>query len=337
MKPLEVSKTALDVHRSAFVVDLHCDLLFSNLFLRRDWGTRHGRNPLPFAPLMGHVDLPRMREGGLDLVCLGIVTNPFRRKGGDRAIRKALGHMNEQATLHADRLVVARTSQEMQRARQAGQISCFAGLEGAHPLHGSLEHLEAYRDQGMGFVGISHFTRNEAACPMRAVGSRPEEPMTDFGFALVDACWNLGLLVDVAHLNRAGVFQVCERASKPVICSHTVMHALSRSWRGIDDAQALAIARTGGVIGMMFHPGYLGGWGVDTLVAHLTHLRDLVGPEHVGIGSDWEGFILCVRGLESADRLPLLTEALLRAGWREEHVRMALGDNVLRVIADAVG
>ena len=333
----ELSKTALDLHASAFVVDLHCDLLFSNRFLRRNWGRRHNRNPLPYAPLMGHVDLPRLQEGGVDLMCLGIVTNPFRRSGGDKAIRRALHEMNTQAALHSDRLVVARTSQQIQRARHAGQISCFAGIEGAHPLHGSLEHLVEYRDSGMGFVGISHFTRNEAACPMRAIGSRPNEPMTAFGLSLVDACWDLGLLVDVAHLNRAGVLQVCERASKPVICSHTVMHALSGSWRGIDDEQALAIARTGGVIGMMFHPGYLGGWGIETLVAHLTYLRDLVGPEHVGIGSDWEGFILCVRGLESVDRLPHLTEALLRAGWAEEHVRQALGDNVLRVIADAVG
>lgn len=330
-----LSSEAAALHAQALIIDLHCDLLLTTYFLRWDWRRRHRRNPLPGAALMGHTDIPRLREGNVGCLCLGVVINPLRRRSAPGAVVRDLDRMDQAVNTSPEDLVVARTPQDIRRAREQGRIAVLAGLEGAHGLNGGLQPLVEWRARGLGYVGLAHFTANAACRPMVGWGSSRTEGLSDYGRELVDALNRLGVLVDVAHVNKPGVLETCARSRAPVICSHTSCNAVHTSVRGLDDEQIRAIARTGGVIGIIFATPFLGPGGLDAVVAHLDHLKALVGPAHVALGTDWEGFTLYPRALDGADRLPRLTEALLRARWKPEEILGLYGENFLRVLGAA--
>jgi len=327
-----VSKEALELHRSALIVDLHCDILLTTTFLNWNWSKRHPT--LLGSPLMGHCDLPRMKEGNLGCLGLGLVTNPLMGPG---AIERMLDRMDRKIADHADELELATTAQAVRSARQRGRIACFGGLEGVHSMKGGLDRLEAWRDRGMRYVGFAHFSENEACKPMVGLGADKTSGLTHFGRDLQAECERLKQIVDVAHVNRAGVLELCRLATAPVICSHTACTHIFNSPRGLDDAQIKAIADTGGVIGVIFVSFFLGRGGLDAVVRHLTHIKDLVGVEHCALGTDWEGWALYPKDLNSADKLPMLTQALLDAGWTPDEILKTYGENFLRVLEDVAG
>jgi len=252
-------------------------------------------------------------------------------------IQRDLEEMHRQVACAPNDLRVATSAPQIREARRQGKIACFAGLEGAHGLHGRLEALPHFQSLGLNYVGLVHFTKSEAGYPMVGWGKSLTAGLTDFGRQLVDELNRLGLIVDVAHLNKPGVLEVCRRSRAPVICSHTACTAVYSSPRGIDDDQLRAIARTGGVLGVIFVRPFIGPGGVDAVVAHLNHIRDRVGVEHCAVGSDWEGWALYPDDLDSAEKMPALTEALLRAGWSPEEIQMAYGENFMRVLQDVQG
>jgi len=330
-----ISAEARAVHDAALIIDLHCDLLLTDFFLRWDWRRRHRHNPLPGAALMGHCDIPRMRAGNIGCLALGVVVSPFRRASGPRAIGADLDKIQRRVEENPEDLALACTPQAIRSAHARGRIACFAGLEGAHGLDGRLDVLPDFQRRGLGYVGLAHFTANAACRPMVGLGQSTTVGLTDFGRALVDELNRLGIVVDVAHVNKPGVLEVCRRSTAPVICSHTACTAVHPSPRGLDDAQLRAIADTGGVIGVIFVTPFIGPGGIAAVVAHLEHIRDTVGIGHCAIGSDWEGWAIYPDGLNSADKMPLLTEALLRRGWSAADIFAAYGGNFLRVMAEA--
>jgi membrane dipeptidase len=329
---MTLSAAALDLHRRAFVADLHCDLLLTSRLVGWRWERRHRDNPFQGAPLFGHVDLPRLVEGGVSSLCLGLVTNPVWTAGGHREIQRYLDRMTAEIAAHPDLLTAPCCAAEARAARAAGRICCFAGLEGVHGLGDDLSPLAHWRAQGLLYVGLVHFSANRAACPMVGWGADRDAGLTDFGRELVDALGQLGLLVDVAHLGTGGLLEVCARSRLPVLSSHSSMNAVYRSRRGLEDAEALAIARTGGLVGVIFAASYLGGDDVTCVLDHLDHLKGVVGVEHCALGSDWEGWVTYPRGLGSPAGLPALTDGLLRRGWSEEETLAVLGENFLRVL-----
>ena len=331
---VEISTEARAVHDGALIIDLHCDLLLTDYFLRWDWRRRHRPNPLPGCALMGHVDIPRLREGNIGGMALGVVISPFRSRSGPDQIAADLEKMHRRVAASPAELEVAMQPAAIRAARGAGKIACFAGLEGAHGLNGGLDRLAAFQDRGLGYVGLAHFTKNQACRPMVGWGASSTVGLSPYGRDLVDELNRLGIVVDVAHVNKPGVMEVCARSKAPVICSHTACTAVYGSPRGLDDEQIKAIARTGGVIGVIFVTLFIGPGGVEAVAAHMDHIRTLVGAEHCAVGSDWEGWAIYPRALGSADRMPLLTEALLRRGWSPEEIRAAYGENFMRVLAE---
>ena len=332
MKALEISEEARAVHAASLVVDLHCDLLLTSYFLRWNWLRRHRPNPFPGAPLMGHCDIPRLRAGNVGCLALGLVISPLRRRSGPQAIRSDFDRLDGILASAGEHLVLARSAQQIRTARKQDRIAVFAGLEGAHGLDGRLDDLVDFRQRGLGYVGLVHFSPSPAGWPMvgwRAARSRGLKP---YGRSLVQTLNTLGIVVDVAHLSHAGLLEVCHRSQAPVICSHTACTAVHPSPRGLDDEALVAIARTGGVVGVIFVRPFIGPGGVEAVVDHLDHIRRLVGVEHCAIGSDWEGWAWYPGALGSADRLPLLTDALLRRGWRPDEIMAAYGGNFLRVL-----
>ena len=330
-----ISAEARAVHDSALLIDLHCDLLLTDFFLRWRWTKRHRHNPLPGAPLMGHCDLPRLQEGGWGGLTLGVVVSPLRRRSGPDAIAGDLEKMHRRAAEAPQALAVTSDPDEILGARAGGKIALWAGLEGAHGLDGRLDRLPEFQARGLGMVGLAHFTSNAACRPMVGWGASATAGLSPYGQELVDALNDLGLVVDVAHVNKPGVLEVCARSRAPVLCSHTACTAVHPSPRGLDDAQIRAIAETGGVVGVIFVTPFLGPGGLEAVVAHLEHLRRTVGVAHCAIGTDWEGWAVYPDGLDSAEKMPRLTEALLRRGWSPEEIHAAYGGNVLRVFRAA--
>jgi membrane dipeptidase len=330
-----VSAEVMAVHRSCLIVDLHCDLLLSSYFLGWDWNRRHAPNPLPGAPLMGHCDLPRLEEGNVGCMALGIVTNPLRAASGPDAIRHDLMQMQREADRSEGKLCIAGNVDAVRQARGQGKIACFAGLEGAHGLNGKLDDLPEFYKLGLRYVTLCHFSRNVFCSPMVGWGADNSAALTTPGHALVEALNSLGILVDLAHVGEQAFLDAAKRSTKPVICSHSAAKAVWNSPRGIADAQLRAVAETDGVVGVIFVTPFIGPGGAEQVAAHLDHFRTTIGIRHCAIGSDWEGFALYPSELSSADQLPLLTQALLRRGWKQEEIQAVYGENFLRVIGAA--
>ncbi|MDP2308670.1 MAG: membrane dipeptidase [Pseudomonadota bacterium] len=337
-----LSAEARALHASSLFVDLHCDLLLAKKLLGWDWRRRHAPNPLPGAALFGHCDIPRLKEGGVSAMALGVVINPLRGRSGPAAIDADLARMAQEVARSPEDLAVCGTVQAIRTARAQGRIACFAGLEGAHGLDTRLEDLPRFRAAGLRYVGLAHFSANAACRPMVGWGADNTAPLSDYGRALVDELGRLGILVDLAHVGRAGVIEAAARANKPVIISHTACTAVHASPRGVDDGLLRAVADTDGVVGVIFVTPFLGQHpsgkgGAAQVVRHLDHIRRTVGVRHAAIGTDWEGFALYPSDLDSADKLPWLTQALLDAGWPPADVHAVLGENFLRVFGAVCG
>jgi membrane dipeptidase len=298
-----------------------------------DLQVRH-EPPLPRAAFGGHVDVPRLREGGLGAQFFGLVSIPMGQKHGlARAIHEQIDELAAAISARPGTLRQARTAEDVRLATAEGTIAALLGIEGAHALEGSLDTLEAFARRGVRYLGLCHFSANEACYPAFGWGRR-DAGLTAFGRDLVRRCEELDVIIDLAHINRKGFMEACALARRPLIVSHTGVLGVFQHWRNIDDDQLRAVAETGGCIGVIFHPGYLGGDGLEPVVRHLEHIVRVCGEDAPALGSDWDGFIVPTRDLSDASRLPLLTDALLRKGWSERALGKLLRENVIRVLAE---
>ena len=257
-----ISADARTLHEGSIVVDLHCDLLLPRKLYGWDWTVRHRPNPLPGAALFGHCDLPRLRDGGVGAMALGVVINPLRRRSGPAAITRDLEGMATEIARSPEDLALGGTVQAIRTAKSQGRIACFGGLEGAHGLDGRLDDLPRFRAAGLRYVGLAHFTANAACRPMVGLGADNSAPLTPYGRDLVDELTRLRIVLDLAHVGRAGVIEACRRTPLPAIISHTACTAVHPSPRGVDDALLRAIADTDGVIGVIFVTPFLGPGGL---------------------------------------------------------------------------
>jgi membrane dipeptidase len=214
-------------------------------------------------------------------------------------------------------------------------LGALLGIEGAHALEGQLDNVGAFARRGVRYIGILHFSANEAGYPAYGRGRRDADGLTPWGFDLVERCEAENVIVDLAHINKRGFMDVCGVARKPPIVSHTGVLGAFDHWRNIDDEQLRAVADKGGVIGVIFCPRFVGGDGLEPVVKHLKHILDVVGEDVPALGSDWDGFIVPTKPLKDPRGLPLLTDALLAAGVSRRTIGKILRDNVMRVLRDA--
>ncbi len=320
-------------------VDLHADTL---LWMRWGYNIRKRHSPpLPRAAFFGHLDLPRMIEGGLHVQFFGLVTSPIPRlfsfAGPGARVDRAIDLIEAIARQNSEVFSLARTAEEVRHARHAGKITGFLGIEGAHALEGNLERVAHFANRGVVYLGLVHFSKNEAAFPAWGYGGNKLYGLTDFGMQLIDELNQRKVLVDLAHINRRGFIQAAARSQGPVIVSHTGVSGVHPHWRNIDDMQIRAVAQSGGCIGVIFSSTYLGGKTVEAVCAHLEHLIKVGGEDLPALGSDFDGMIVPPRGLSDVSQLPRLSSALIARGHSMRTVEKIFGENVLRVLKDAVG
>jgi membrane dipeptidase len=333
---MQGSNEARALHAEYPPIDLHADTLMWARWFGYDLHTRH-EAPLWRAALGGHIDVPRMRDAGMGAQFFGLVSLPTgkRTRGLARAVNEEIDLLAEAIERRPDELRLVRTASEVEACRRDGRIATLLGIEGAHALEGDLDQIDAFAKRGVRYLGLLHFTPNEAGWPAYGPGRRDDRGLTPWGLELVRRCEAAGVLVDLAHINRRGFLDACSVATRPPIVSHTGVLGAFDHWRNIDDAQLRAIANKGGVVGVIFCPRYLGGDGLEHVVLHLRHILNVLGEDTPALGSDWDGFIIPTPKLSDPRGLPLLTDALLRAGFPGRTIGKILRGNVMRVLAEA--
>ncbi|HKA88884.1 MAG TPA: dipeptidase [Haliangiales bacterium] len=318
------------LHDETCVLDLHADTPKLMDKLGWDLARRHAR-PMPW---FGHVDLPRMREGGLGAQFFGMWTFPKPQRGSAASVHRQIDALEAACARAPDEIVRCRSREDVAAARAAGRVAALAGIEGAHALEGDLANVEAFARRGVRYIGLLHFSRNDLGCPAMGLGRDDARGLTPFGHAVVEEMNRLGVIVDLAHINRKGFFDAVAATKAAPIVSHTGVAGVRAHWRNIDDEQIRAVAQRGGVVGVIFAPRFLGGDDLDAVCDHLAHIIKVGGEDVPALGSDYDGMVKPPRGLDDVADLPRLTAALLARGVPRAAVKKLLGENALRVLAE---
>ena len=163
---------------------------------------------------------------------------------------------------------------------------------------------------------------------------RGQPGLTPLGRALVRRCEELGVLVDVTHCSDRSFADVLGTITRPVLATHTGFRRFAPVERNLSDEQAREIARTGGLIGVITWKDLLGGDSIEAMADSIVHGAGVAGARHVGIGTDFDGWVFSAEGIRDATRYPALTELLARRGFSETELRGILGGNYLRVLGE---
>ena len=349
LPPYMASERARALHAELWVADLHADsLLWGRDLLQR--GSH------------GHVDVPRLLEGNVALQVLAASTKSPRHLNLDRnddrsddvvLLAIALGwppatwrRLLPRALYMASRAdrFAARSDGRLRIIRTAADLAAYdadrgarpditAGLlaiEGAHALDGDPANVDIVADAGFRMMGPAHFFDNAFAGSAHGV---EKGGLTDLGREMVQRMEGRSMLVDVAHASSATVDDVVAMARRPVIASHTGLRGVVDSVRNLTDAQARAIAGTGGVLGIGFWPTVCGGTGAGDIARAIAHAIHVAGIEHVALGSDFDG---AVPVPFDATGLILLTDALIEAGLDDDAIQKVMGGNVHRLLAETL-
>jgi len=327
---------AMRLHREAIVVDTHCDTLMQ--FLPQSWGNPPPRK-LGERSERGHIDLPRLVEGGVTCQTFAMYTG--RRPMVPEATQIALQMVDKFYTeIEANPGIVAVTSHdEIVHAKKAGKVCGLLSIEGAEPLMGDIALLRIFYKLGVRMLSFAWNYRTPFADGLYA--KRSESKLPELGVQALEEMSRLGLVFDVSHLSDSVFWDVVDVMEGPFIASHSNARAICNHPRNCTDDMIRAIADHGGVLGMNFAPLFIveGGKNVTVadLVDHIDHIVKLVGPDHVGLGSDFDGISSTPQGLEDVSKMPNVTRELVRRGYSDEDILKILGGNHMRVFEEVIG
>jgi membrane dipeptidase len=367
----DVAERARKLHFSSIVLDTHDDTtqrLFTKNF---DLGKRNSS---------GHVDIPRMIDGGMNAIFFSIWIDG--RIMGPPAVQKALDQIDavhENVGKNSRDMVFCRTAAEVREAHKQGKIAALIGVEGGHMIGNDIRVLRMFGDLGVRYMTLSHFYNDEWA------DSSTDKPvhngLTDFGKDIVREMNRQGIMVDISHVSDKTFYDALEVSKAPLIASHSSCRALCNHVRDMSDDMIKALAAKGGVIQINYERSFIdqnykdayeknAGSIVDAekkvtaecgddaecqdrkageltrglmaegklphvswerIIDHIDHAVKLVGADHVGLGSDFDGADM-PEGMEDCSKLPKITEALVRKGYTDDDIRKILGGNTLRVM-----
>jgi membrane dipeptidase len=313
----------------------------------------------------GHLDLPRARAGGLAGGIFAVFTSSpgeevvHQRPDGGYDVAPAAPVPHELAAADGARaagrllalereghLRVARRAGDLDQALEDGVLAAVLHLEGAEAIDPGLEALDLWHAAGLRSLGPVWSRANAFGhgVPFAHPSSPDTGPgLTGPGRALARRCAELGVLVDLSHLNEAGFWDVARLDVAPLVASHSGAHALSPSSRNLTDAQLDAVGASGGLVGIVFAVQFLradGAEDADTplaaVVAHARHVAERIGVAHVALGSDFDGAVMPAE-LGDVGGLPRLLAALRAGGFSEAEVRAIAWENWRRVLGAAWG
>jgi membrane dipeptidase len=332
----------LELHRDSVVVDTHCDTLkclmpMFTLPRTSQWDDRSDVG-MGTRSSLGHIDIPRLREGGVD--CQVFAISSVRERTRPYALRTAMemiGLFYSECERHRGAVAPVTTHEGIMKAAAEGKVAAMLSIEGADVIEGKVGLLRVFHRLGVRMVGLVHSLRNELADGI--ADARTGGGLSQLGVQAVEELDRLGDLIDVSHLSDAGFWDLMEVAKGPVMASHSNARAVCDHPRNMTDEMIKAMADRGGVMGMNFAPSFVHPTNatVQGVVDHIDHIVDLVGPDHVGLGSDFDGIPYTPVGLEDATRMPNITAELVKREYDEEDIKKILGGNHLRLIKQVVG
>jgi membrane dipeptidase len=347
--PYAASERARALHRSLFVADMHADTLLWD----RDLLARASR---------GHVDVPRLQEGGVALQFFTVVSKtPFAPNYesnaehvnaitllgvAERWPARAWTSLKERALYQARKLddAAARSAGQFVVIRSAGDLARFVerrksdpravagllGIEGAYVLDGDVNNVDALFDAGFRMMAPTHFFDNEWGGSAHGVG---KTGLTDGGREMVRRMEARGMLVDLAHAAPRTIDDVLAIATRPVVVSHTGMRGVCDNRRNLSDEHARRIAATGGLIAIGFWDAATCGEDARAAARSMRYAANLVGVGHVALGSDFDGTV--VEPFDATGMVEI-TQALLDEGFSDEEVALIEGGNVLRLLSETL-
>ncbi len=346
-EPYEITTEAQTLHETLIVGDLHSDTLLWN----RDILQKSER---------GHVDVPRLREGNVALQVFPAVTKVpaginYDANTGDSDNIKWLAmvqlwpistwtslnaralyqskKLHRAANRAPEALKVIRNKSDLQdlfAARLGGTktVGALLSFEGAHALEGDLANIDTLYDAGYRLMELHHFFDNELGGSLHGTSGGG---LTDFGRDAVQAMEAKGIIIDVAHSSEAVVDEVLAMTSRPVVVSHTGLKGTCDSARNISDDHMKRIAAAGGLIGIGYWDGAVCEIMPAGVVAAIRYGIDLVGVEHIALGSDYDG---STEVSFDTSELVVLTQTMLNYGFSEREIRAVMGGNLAWFLAN---
>ena len=365
----------LSIHRRAIIVDMHADTVQRVIDENADINQRLND---------GHLDAVRAKEGGLDAQFFSIWVEPqLFGGGGASAMKRAdiqIEAIHDLAIKHPETWEMATTADDVRRASADGKIAALMGLEGGYAIDEKIENVQRYYNLGVRYMSPAwSVSTSWAGSSGDAVGET--RGLSDFGKLVVREMNRLGMIVDVSHVSDKTFWDIVNTSTKPVVATHSGCRAITNVPRNLTDDMIKALAKTGGVVNVIFYPEHIEpGWSekkkkvdgdiaslverasaeergnvaqkklardrvraqeylkrlppvsVSRIVDHIDHIVKLVGIDHVGIGSDFDGVQAGPADMKSVADLPNLTKELLRRGYSESDIDKILGGNMLRVM-----
>ena len=344
--PYKASSQAQELHHTLWIADLHADSLL--------WG----RNLIKESS-RGHVDVPRLIRGNVALQVFSLPTktpwglNIERNRADSDQITwlaiaegwppKTWNSLTERALYQAQRLqqmsntsdgkfVLIRSTNDLKRYIELRKSNpkVTAGLlaiEGAHALSGKVANIDVLYDAGYRMMSPSHFFDNDIGGSSAGMN---KSGLTDTGKAMIRRMEEKRMIVDLAHASSQTIDDVLGIATRPMLVSHTGVKATCNNNRNLSDSQLKGIAATGGLMGIGYWSTATCGNDAKAIVHAMRHVADLVGIEHVALGSDFDG---AVDQPFDTTGLVTITDELLMEGFSEDQIRLIMGENVLRFLS----
>lgn len=345
--PYLASERAVGLHKKLLVADLHADSLLWN----RDLLDRSDS---------GHVDVPRLIEGNVALQAFTVVTKtPYVWKMNiernddktdnikilavaERWPIATWSSLTERALYQASKLrdAAARSGGKFTLITSSAELSSyldrritdphitagFLGIEGAHALDGNLDNLDRLFDAGFRMMAPTHFFDNDIGGSAHGV---EKGGLTDKGKEMIRRMESKRMIVDVAHASAKTIDDVLAIATRPVFVSHSGVRGTCDNQRNLSDDELQGIARTGGVIGIGYWDTAVCGTDAQAIAKAIRYAANLVGVDHVGLGSDFDG---AVKTPFDTTGLVQITDALIAEGFSDEEIGKIMGRNVLRLL-----
>jgi microsomal dipeptidase-like Zn-dependent dipeptidase len=349
-KPLpKVSAEAIALHKTLTIVDLHSD----TLMWKRDMLDRADR---------GHMDLPRLQEGNVALQVFSSVSKTPKGQNydangsdSDNITLLAVAQMQpartwnsllERSLWHGEKLDRATEASKgtlvkvaasgnvdsllERRAKREDATGALLSIEGLQNLEGKAENLDKLYNAGFRMAGITHFFDNELAGSMHGI---KKGGLTPLGREVIQRMEEKGMIVDIAHCSRQCVTEILAMARRPVVSSHGGVQATCKVNRNLSDEHIKGVAATGGIIGIGYWDGAICDTSPKSVAKAMKHVRDLVGIQHVALGSDYDG-ATTVRF--DTSKLVQVTQALLDEGFTPDEIRAVMGGNAIRILREGL-
>ena len=347
------SPRALALHKTLNIADIHVD----TLMWQRDLLERSNR---------GHVDLPRLQTGNVALQVFSSVTKTPKGQNYDAnpgdtdnitlltmaqlQPPRTWNSLLERSLWHAEKLRraeakstgalrVVRTKGDLQNLlanrsmwdpKKPLPIGALLSIEGLQDLEGKRSNLDVLFKAGFRMAGFAHFYDNDVAGSMHGL---KKGGLTPLGRQILADMEAKGMVVDIAHSSHAAVAEILKLAKRPVVSSHGGVQATCKVNRNLTDEEIKGVARTGGVVGIGYWEGAICSTQPAKFAEAVAHVRDLVGIDYVGLGSDFDG--ATTTGFDTS-QLALITQALMDRGFTDAEIAKVMGGNVLRVLGEVL-